>query len=162
MKTLYLTRHAKSEHGLNYASDAERPLNERGKLAAPQMGQWLLEEGVQIDRIITSTAQRAVMTAYGIASALGYPESDIDQNPEIYNADVKILIKLINGLDNRYDNIMLVGHNPTFTLAANHLGDRTISHMPTCTICALQFEIDDWQTVDYGLATTLFCESPKR
>ncbi|MFG0335704.1 MAG: SixA phosphatase family protein, partial [Maioricimonas sp. JB049] len=72
MKTLLLMRHAKSSWADPSKADHDRPLNARGKRDAPRMGQWLLEQNLVPDRIVSSTARRARKTASRVASGCGY------------------------------------------------------------------------------------------
>ena len=102
------------------------------------------------------------MTAELIADAIVYPKDHIDIERDIDQADVKGLLEVINDIDNQYDHVILIGHNPTMTAAANELGDEAISHMPTCAICALGFSVDDWRAVTRGMGTCLFFDYPKR
>jgi len=72
MQTLLLMRHAKSSWDDAAISDYDRPLNARGRRAAPRMGQLLREEGLVPDLIVTSSARRALETAQAVATAAGY------------------------------------------------------------------------------------------
>ena len=59
MKHLYLMRHAKSSWKDSSLSDHQRPLNKRGKKAAPLMGSILNQQELIPDIILCSTAKRA-------------------------------------------------------------------------------------------------------
>ena len=63
MKQLLIMRHAKSSWSDENLSDHDRPLNARGQNNAPRMGAFVAEQGCLPDIIISSTAQRAAMTA---------------------------------------------------------------------------------------------------
>ena len=52
MKSLFLTRHAKSSWNHVGLSDIERPLNSRGEKAAPFMGQLIYEKSDIPDLLI--------------------------------------------------------------------------------------------------------------
>ena len=77
MKSLFLTRHAKSSWGHAGLSDVDRPLNNRGKKAAPFMGQLIHEKGDIPDVLISSPANRAFSTAIAFAEIFGFIENDI-------------------------------------------------------------------------------------
>ena len=53
---LLLVRHAKSSWSNTSLADFDRPLNKRGVLNAPLMGQRIREYGLHLDAIITCTA----------------------------------------------------------------------------------------------------------
>ena len=59
MKTLLILRHAKSSWDNLDLSDYDRPLNKRGKRDAPRMGDFLRQQELVPDLIISSTAKRA-------------------------------------------------------------------------------------------------------
>ena len=70
MKTLLLMRHAKSSWSEPGLADHDRPLNKRGKQAAPEMGKLLRKEGLVPDLILCSTARRSRQTAEAVAASL--------------------------------------------------------------------------------------------
>lgn len=59
MKTLLLSRHAKSSWKNPDLPDHDRPLNKRGQNDAPRMGKLLKDEDLIPDLIMSSTAARA-------------------------------------------------------------------------------------------------------
>src|SRR5687768_14403802 len=84
MKTLLLMRHAKSSHD-GEMPDHERPLNERGRRDAPRMAERLMEAGVVPDRILCSTARRAVETAELFVAAADFGDA-IEFRNRLYHA----------------------------------------------------------------------------
>ena len=56
IRTLILTRHAKSSWDDPFMNDHDRPLNKRGRKSAPAIGDWLRENGWLPDEVISSTA----------------------------------------------------------------------------------------------------------
>ncbi len=59
MKELLIMRHAKSAWDVSYSTDFERPLNKRGRKAAPRMGEFMADRGLLPDLIVSSPAARA-------------------------------------------------------------------------------------------------------
>ena len=57
-KTLYISRHAKSDWSDASLSDFERTLNFRGKKDAPFMAKLLKEKDIKPDLILSSPATR--------------------------------------------------------------------------------------------------------
>ncbi|MBL4558811.1 MAG: histidine phosphatase family protein [Rhodobacteraceae bacterium] len=51
-------RHAKSDWGDPTRADHDRPLNRRGRRAAPLIGRWLAAQGAIPDAVLTSSARR--------------------------------------------------------------------------------------------------------
>ena len=58
MKRLLIIRHAKSSWNNNLLGDFDRPLNERGERDAPEMAHRILEKGIKLDAIVSSTCYR--------------------------------------------------------------------------------------------------------
>lgn len=150
MKTLILVRHAKSDWGDISLTDHNRPLNPRGLDAAPMMGQRLLARQHIPELIVSSTAYRAEATAKLIATELQCLDK-IVTNTNIYEAGVDTLVQIVRALDDDYDRIMLVGHNPGFTMLVNELQEQQfIAHMPTCAVAVLRFPVVRWADVKQG------------
>jgi phosphohistidine phosphatase len=62
MKALFLVRHAKSSWDDAALPDKDRPLNDRGKRDAANMGERLAKFDVKPDLILSSPAKRALTT----------------------------------------------------------------------------------------------------
>ncbi len=160
MRTLYIVRHAKSSWKDEGLSDFDRPLNERGKRDAPFMGDILKDKKVNADFILSSPAKRAKKTATTIAEKIGYPGNKITFNEEIYEASLNTLVSLVKEIDNKYNSVMIFGHNPGLTTLSNHISDRFIDNIPTCGIVALQTD-KKWNELDKNSFKLLFFEQPK-
>ena len=160
MKTLYLVRHAKSSWKQPELSDIDRPLNKRGKRDAPLTGSVLKNKEIQPELIITSPARRAKDTAFEIAEKINYPKSNILTNDNIYEASSAELIKVIHNFDDKYNSIMMFGHNPDFTMLSNYLTDHYIDNIPTCGVVGIQFN-SAWKSVQSGSGKSFFFIYPK-
>ncbi|MCU0364408.1 MAG: histidine phosphatase family protein [Ignavibacteriaceae bacterium] len=160
MKTLYLARHAKSYWKDQSIPDFDRPLNSRGKRDAPFMGEVLNDKKIKPDLILSSSAKRTKKTAIEIASKLGYTEKKIQFNEDLYEASSNTIIKLIKKIEEKYDRVMIFGHNPGLTMLNNHISNHYIDNIPTCGIVALQFD-KKWSEIDKNSCKFLFFEYPK-
>lgn len=147
MKTLYITRHAKSSWSDSSLSDFERPLNKRGLRDAPFMGKLLTKQGMLPDIIVSSPATRAVSTARLFADEFAYPSSDIVIYDELYENGVQDYLDTLASLDDRYESAMIIGHNPTLTMLAEQLSDLRIDNIPTCGIVIIQFDNPEWSDI---------------
>jgi phosphohistidine phosphatase len=156
-----LVRHAKSSWRDPSLDDIERPLNKRGKRDAPFMGELLKEKVVNPDVVYSSPAKRASKTAQIIAEQIGYSKKDIVYAEEIYEASSHELVDFIKKLDNKYNSVMVFGHNPGFTMLNNFLSKKYIDNIPTCGIVALEFN-SSWKEIEKNSAKLLFFDYPKR
>jgi phosphohistidine phosphatase len=147
MKTLYLARHAKSSWKHPELSDIERPLNKRGKRDAPYIGNLLKEKGVKPDIVISSPALRAKKTALAIAEKIDYPKSKILIDENIYESSSTELIHIIKGFGDKYNSVMMFGHNPGFTMVNNYLTNSFIDNIPTCGVVGIHFN-SSWKKIE--------------
>lgn len=162
MKRLYLIRHAKSSWDSPQLDDYDRPLNQRGFKAAPFMGARLKKYNVSPGLIISSPAKRAKTTAEIIAKEIGYPIKDIVLNKKIYEASLNDLINVISDVDDKYEDIIIFGHNPTFTQAANFLSNSQVPNMPTASIFCIDFDMEHWQNISENTGRFVFFDYPKK
>lgn len=161
-KQIVLIRHAKSSWNDPGQSDFDRPLNERGKEDAPEMGLRLKAAGIIPDLIISSTAKRAQQTARHIAKGVGFDESDIDWREELYHAPPSVFENIILSLDNKYETVFFVAHNPGITEFAFSLDpNRSINHMPTCATAGIRIDTDEWSDFHNASRTVFHFDTPK-
>ena len=162
MKRLYLIRHAKSSWDDHALSDFERPLNERGQTDAPVMGKRLKQANVQPDCILASPAQRALQTAQILAAELDFPKERIITAKGIYEAGVSDLLKVIRSIEDAFQHVLLIGHNPGMTDLANYLTDARLDNLPTCGVVCADFDVSSWKEVAAGQGTFVFFDCPKQ
>ena len=161
-RILTLVRHAKSSWTDVNLSDFDRPLNDRGLKNAPQMGRRLADANYDVENIISSPAERAIDTATNIAREIGFSEHQIVVNANIYEASLSVLINLVTSLDDNFSKIMLVGHNPGFTVLCNFLSNARIDNMPTCSIAQIKFDIDSWSSITEHSGKLIEFDYPKK
>lgn len=162
MKTLYLVRHAKSSWDDHDLSDFERPLNHRGEKDAPRMGKFFAHKKFFPELIISSPAVRAYTTAKIVANELNYPKDKLKTDSRIYEAAMKHLVEIIHDIDDSISSVMMFGHNPGFTNLANQLGDKFIDNMPTCSLAAIEMDINSWKEVTRYCGKLVMFEYPKK
>jgi phosphohistidine phosphatase len=107
---LWLLRHAEAADG---TPDDERPLTERGIRQAEAAGHALQQLGVTLEACLSSPKLRALQTAQHACAPLGV-EVTVDRRlaGEPFDAN-----DLVAGLT----DVMLVGHDPSFTLTLHDL-----------------------------------------
>ena len=146
MKTLFLVRHAKSNKDDPDLADVDRPLAERGRKQAPEMGKRLAKRHAKPDRLLSSPALRALATAQAIADEIGYARADIAVDDRLYASSANRLLVVIRELDDALDSAMLFGHNPEFTELAHRLSSDIVD-MPTCAVAEFRFDTAKWSDV---------------
>ena len=160
-KILYLVRHAKSSWSDGSLTDRDRPLSQRGRSSAPDMGRRLAAEGHQPELIISSPATRAFSTAKKIAKELGFKKSEIRKDESLYFSGTSSMLNLLEGLDDGYEKVMIVGHNPAMTSLLNILCDSPVHNMPTCAIAVITFDTESWAGLSLEGGELLAYDFPK-
>jgi phosphohistidine phosphatase len=160
-KKLYVVRHAKSDWSHEGLSDFDRPLNERGMRNAPFMADQFAEAGHTVDFLLTSPANRAITTAGYFKRRLGLSESQWDTNRKIYEASTERLLEILQHLDDRYDRVMLVGHNPGLSSLVQVLTGSWVV-MSTCSIAEIEIPYDSWSMLSADTCNLLSFDFPKR
>ena len=112
MKTLFLLRHAKSSWSEPGLADFNRPLNERGRRAAPLIARYLAHCGLLPDLILCSAAQRtretlALMLPGGLAC-----DAVLRIESGLYGADAATLLRRLKRIETEVDCVLLIAHNP--------------------------------------------------
>lgn len=157
MKTVLLLRHAKSSWEDSSLDDYERPLDPRGIRAAGKVGRHMATEGLIPDRVLCSGARRARET-WEMVSAFLDARIPVEVLPAIYHGSADTVKALIQRLPDSDQNVLLVGHNPTFhhlasTLVAAGPEDAMAelrSKYPTGALAVLDFEVPSWNRVKLG------------
>lgn len=162
MKKLCLFRHAKSTWGEFGTDDQERPLHPTGEENAPLMGGFLKDQKLKPDLMLTSNAIRAQRTAEFVAEPLGYDKEKIVIREDLYEAGVEDLLHICQGLDKKIENVILIGHNPGLTLLANYLADTHVPNLATCGVFCMEFDADDWGSIETAESRVLFTDEPSK
>jgi len=154
MRRLFLLRHAKSSWQDDGQDDFDRPLNVRGRKAAPVSAAFLQRNGLFPDLVLCSTACRARETL-----ALTLPflqgEATILLEDRLYLASAAKLFNRLREVDDRFASVMIVAHNPglqdlALMLAARGAEDDMSllqTKFPTGALAQLDFAADGWPAV---------------
>lgn len=149
MKNLILIRHGKSSWDFPL-SDIDRPLSQKGVsdafLISSKINKFLPNKFV----VWCSIAKRTQETCYIFAQNLLIPIENIIFRKDLYTFDYKELYDKIKSCDNRYENIILFGHNNAITQFVNKFGDQHINNVPTSGVVQIEFKEDNWLNIKKG------------
>ena len=160
-KQLLVIRHAKAEEADFKKPDFKRALSQRGEKNAQEMAKRLKSKNLHPQILYSSPALRAISTARYFANELGIPQSEIIQDPEVYDALTGTLLQCINNMDDQNDFVALFGHNPSLTDLVNKLCGAYIYNIPTCGIALIQFPFDSWRMLSMGTGELIHYDFPK-
>lgn len=153
MLSLALLRHAKSSWDATDIDDFDRPLNDRGRTAAPVMGAVLQELKFAPELILCSPAKRTRETLELIAPFVkGIP---VKFEEELYLAGQERLYECLRSTPAGPRKVLMIGHNPgmhTLALLLTGTGDaKSISRLedkfPTAALAVLSFPQAFWREV---------------
>lgn len=162
MKELTFIRHAKSDWGSEILRDVDRHLNERGYSDAYFMSEWYARNKKNPERIISSTATRALSTALIFARKMDFNMDQFILESGVYESSVQELLSIVRRQDDKLNSLMLFGHNPGFTDICNVLSnDLYFDNVPTCAIVSFHFDITSWLEVSEKKGTINFYQFPK-
>lgn len=159
MKELLLLRHAKSSWDDTSLADFDRPLNERGKKAAPLMGKILREKKLKPELILCSPSKRTRQTIKLFLEAAKL-EIDVTFEDGIYEASVTKLIKLLQSQKSKTQSILMVGHNPGMAGLLTELTGE-IEHFPTAALAKIDLKIENWSDITRGAGELAWILRPK-
>jgi len=154
-RELLLLRHGKSDWSAD-VDDYHRPLKDRGKRGAQRIGVWLAQQKMVPDLIVTSPAERALVTAQKACKAMGNGAAGIQLDRRIYEAVVDDLLAVLGDCPQDAGRVMLVGHNPGLEHLLDWLASTTPETddgklLPTATLARLQMPAD-WGVLVAGCA----------
>jgi len=159
-KNLILFRHAKSDWDSTANNDHSRPLAERGISAATKMGLFLAASGSLPERIISSSANRAIETIE-LASSAGGWNIPIDVNDDLYATSSSSVISFLHQIPNELDSVMLVGHEPVWSELTSLLIGGGNVRMPTAAIAQINLFVDEWAGVRSSCGELSWLVKPK-
>jgi phosphohistidine phosphatase len=156
---LVVVRHAKSDYPWGVV-DHDRPLNERGRRDAPEIGAWLdahLDwDAAEPPVVLVSTARRAQLT-WGLARerlSARWQEVEVLDEPRIYEAYVGALVDVVREAGREHPTVVLVGHNPGLAELVERLAvdddlkAEATSKFPTSAVAVLESDVDLPQALD--------------
>ena len=162
MKRVVLVRHAKAV-AYGYENDFHRDLRERGVIDAQLVSKELKSRGVFPDKIISSSALRALKTARIFAETFNFEETNIRKNDKIYEGvTITQFLEIIHTLPKEAKTVFFFGHNPDFHYFADKLLTRYTDEMPTCAAVVIEFDVNQWEAIEQKTGILAFRLVPKK
>ena len=143
MKTITFLRHSKSSWDYD-VSDVNRPLNEFGIKKIKKVSNLSIDTFNQVEIFFSSPANRAIHTCIILANSLEIDLKKIIICKELYTFDMFEVFDFIKQINDKYSNIVLVGHNPAYTEISNYFSENKILNLPTARWFCLKFDTDSW------------------
>lgn len=162
MKRLILTRHTKSSWDDPTTPDHDRTLNDRGRAAAADLGQWLASRGYVPGKVLCSDALRTRETWAGIAPA--FPAAVVELKPALYLAGPDVMLAVLRHAS--ADTVLMLGHNPGIAEFAERLVAQAPLHAefaryPTGATLVADFAARSWADVGFGQGVVIDFTIPR-
>lgn len=156
MKTLILIRHAKSDWPEN-TEDFDRPLAESGIRDAEKMATFLKDQGITIDKLLSSPALRAFSTCKIFNNVF---QTELETTPKLYNASENKFESLVVDVSDDYQSVALFSHNNGISNFANSMSENVFM-FPTCGVAVFQISATSWSEFHSANKKLVYFYEPK-
>jgi phosphohistidine phosphatase len=131
------------------------------------MGQWMSENRMLPDHIISSPAERAFQTCECLQQGFQGEMNEPIWDERLYLADRDTLLAVISEQDDDINNLMIIGHNPGLDDLLIYLCGKSKLHhtnkgklMTTSTLAIIELS-DCWKEIDGGKNRFIQISRPK-
>lgn len=146
-KELFFIRHSLAREVYRGQPDVERELSESGSIRAMQLGNFLNEKGIKADALLSSAANRARTTAELLAEKILGPGEEIIYHDDLYESSVRLMLSLINQLEVKWKQVVIVGHNPVLPYTVEYLTGNIVENLEEGGVLRLRTEADNWSEI---------------
>lgn len=155
---LILTRHAKSSWDDPAMANHDRPLNDRGRRSARELGDWMASRGYEPEEVLCSTATRTRETWERVAGAPLEVRPILRLERGLYQAGPEKMLEILRS--GTQPTLMMIGHNPGIAelaalLPARAPANADFRRYPTAATLVLDFQIDSWADLRLGDGSVL-------
>lgn len=144
MKIITLIRHADA---LSEPVDRTRSLSLAGWQQLESIRMQLKDKLSNIEYVLCSNAKRCRQTYEGLQKSLpdGIEERFTD---ELYNTNLEGLLSILRSVPQKYENIVVIGHNPALSDFISHCNFKTFPiSLSTANIAFLYSPATEWKGV---------------
>ena len=161
-RRLTFIRHAKSSWKDPLLTDIERPLTRRGREDAKQMAPLLVEHGATFNTIMASPARRARETIARMLITLPAQDVQLAFDQDYYTFDASALLEAIRKLDDKLEDVTIIGHNPALQDALQWLTGEAITEFPTCAAAHIALTLPRWSKLKQGNGELMWLLAPEK
>ena len=146
MKTITFLRHSKSSWDY-ILEDVDRPLNEVGIEKIKKVAESSKHQFINSDIIFSSTANRAIHTCLILTRQLSISNNKIILSEDLYTFNHFEVFDFIKKIEDKYSQVVLVGHNPAYTEISNYFSENKILNLPTARWFSMKFDSNKWSDI---------------
>lgn len=145
VKNILLIRHCQASPDSPTNRDFDRPLTTHGLNQSEMLGQHVQGLDLALEAVYLSPSVRTMQTTKGIIDQLDFKPRLMDAE-ELYEATDNVLKAVIQRFDKEFQNVAVVGHNPSVALLFHYLTADFRDYSPG-TAAWISFEVDDWSAI---------------
>ena len=146
MKTITFLRHSKSSWDY-ILEDVDRPLNEVGIEKIKKVAESSKHQFINSDIIFSSTANRAIHTCLILTRQLSISNNKIRLSEDLYTFNHFEVFDFIKKIEDKYSQVVLVGHNPAYTEISNYFSENKILNLTTARWFSMKFDSNKWSDI---------------
>ena len=146
-KELFLIRHSIAQEAFRGQADVERELTESGSIRAMQLANFLQAKGLQADVLFSSMANRARRTAELLSEKVLNNNQEIIFHEDLYESSVRLMLSLINSLDDNWQKVVMIGHNPIVPYTVEFLTGTIVDVLEPGGVLHLKATTDSWAEI---------------
>ena len=146
MKTITFLRHSKSSWDY-ILEDIDRPLNKVGIEKIKKVAESSKHQFINSDIIFSSTANRAIHTCLILTRQLSISNNKIRLSEDLYTFNHFEVFDFIKKIEDKYSQVVLVGHNPAYTEISNYFSENKILNLPTARWFSMKFDSNKWSDI---------------
>ena len=87
--------------------------------------------------------------------------SEIVTDESMYFSGTGAMLEMLESVDDSYQSVMIVGHNPAMTTLMNMLSGSSIDNMPTCAVAVIEYPMASWSDLHSADGQLLAYDFPK-
>ena len=146
MKTITFLRHSKSSWDYSF-EDVDWPLTEVGIEKFKKVAESSKHQFINSDIIFSSTANRAIHTCLILTRQLSISNNKIRLSEDLYTFNHFEVFDFIKKIEDKYSQVVLVGHNPAYTEISNYFSENKILNLPTARWFSMKFDSNKWSDI---------------
>jgi len=116
---------------------------------------------IKPDLILSSSSLRTQNTVNILIENIKFNEK-VHYMSELYMVRPEVVMDTLSLQDDRYNDIFLVGHNPSLSEIINHLVEDKFQKLPTMGVVAIKLDIGSWSEIKDTQGILDFFISPKQ
>lgn len=114
------------------------------------------------DKVVTSTASRALATAQLVAETMKLGKESLLLDSRLYLAEPEMVLQVVRSFDEKWKHAFVFGHNPGMHEFVDKMLARTrIPNLPTCAAVIMGLPHEYWGLADWREAQLIAYITPK-